>query len=354
MRTLLLGLGCLILVTAAMVATRAADQKPEGVIAVEKAAAALAPKGWTVPRAPDGHPDLQGYYTNATLTTMERPKSANGAPFFTKESAEAFVKTIEGSRYHTKSVFLDSGSDVAITLQTSFVVDPPDGRIPEMTPAAKAALAEKARILKAKCADPTRVCPPSYDDVTPALADKPSDFTLMGRCIKWQTSGPIMQPAIYDSNYHVIQNKDYVMIQVEGGRDMRIIPLDGRPHLPSTVQQWLGDARGHWEGDTLVVDSTNFSDETEFRGLTTDRQMHLIERFSRPAPNVLLYEFTVEDPAMFTRSWTGIIPMTSIKGPIFEYACNEGNIAEGDILRGARMEEKRRAEKAAGHNEGQN
>ncbi|HUA19086.1 MAG TPA: hypothetical protein VMB25_10105 [Bryobacteraceae bacterium] len=115
--------------------------------------------------------------------------------------------------------------------------------------------------MKEKCADPARVCPPGYDGKTPSLADKPEDFSLMSRCIKQQTSGPPMLPAIYDSNYHIVQTANYVMIQVEGGRDVRIIPTDGSRHLPPSIRLWLGDSRGHWEGNTLVVDTTNFNAE---------------------------------------------------------------------------------------------
>jgi hypothetical protein len=133
------------------------------------------------------------------------------------------------------------------------------------------------------------------------------------------------------------------MIQVEGGREVRIIPLDGSPHAPANIRLWLGDSRGHWEGDTLVVDTTNFNDEDNQR---SGRDLHVTERFARVAPDVLLYEFTVDNPAALTRPWTGIIPMTAIKGPIYEYACNEGNYGLAGILRGARLDEKKRANMA--------
>jgi hypothetical protein len=217
--------------------------------------------------------------------------------------------------------------------------------MPGLLPAARKKMIQEAEELKEKCADPTRVCPPGYDGKTPSLADKPEDFSLMSRCIKQQTSGPPMLPAIYDSNYHIVQTANDIMIQVEGGREVRIIPLDGSPHLPGSIRLWSGDSRGHWEGDTLVVDTTNFNDEGGIQG--SGKNLHVIERFSRVAPSILLYEFTVDDPTTFTHSWTGIIPMTAIKGPIYEYACNEGNYGLADILRGARLEEKKRAEKAA-------
>jgi hypothetical protein len=344
------------------VPVRAAAQS-EAVAAVEKKAESLAPKGWTVPKTQDGQPDLQGYYTNASLTPMTRPKEMAGKLFYTPEETASVGRSDDPncvvncrsqdtrvgdaatdlSRAYN-DVFFDRGSKVAPTLQTSIVVDPPDGQIPALTPARLKELAQERADLKEKCADPTRVCPPGYDGHMPSLADKPSDFSLMSRCIKWQTSGPPMLPAIYDSNYQILQTRDYVMIQVEGGRDVRIIPTDGSPHVPPSIRLWLGDSRGRWEGNTLVVDTSNFNDEGGASGSGTDRQV--VERFTRVAPDVLLYEFTVDDPKTYTRPWTGIIPMTAIKGPIYEYACNEGNYGLGNILRGARLEEKRRAEKA--------
>jgi hypothetical protein len=346
-----------------LVPAHATAQSP-AVAAVEKKAESLAPKGWAVPRTPDGQPDLQGYYTNVSLTPLTRPKALAGKLFYTPEEAASIERTNDPSCVYNcrnqdirtgdaatdlarayNDAFYDRGSKVAVTLQTSIVVDPPDGTIPAFTPAVQKDIAKEAAELKEKCADPTRVCPPGYDGKTPSLADKPTDFSLMSRCIKQQTSGPPMLPAIYDSNYHIIQTANYVMIQVEGGRDVRIIPTDGSPHVPPSIRLWLGDSRGYWEGNTLVVDTTNFNDEGGVE--RSGRNLHVSERFMRVAPNVLLYEFTVDDPTTFTRPWTGIIPMTAIKGPIFEYACNEGNYGLADILRGARLQEKKRAEKAA-------
>lgn len=355
-----LGLGPVIVVLTPAVVTA----QTAAVMAVEKKAESLAPKGWRVPRTPDGQPDLQGYYTNASLTPLTRPRNLADKLFYTPEEVASVERTNDPSCvYNCKNqdirtggadtdlarayndAFYDRGSKVAPTLQTSTVVDPPDGQIPAYTSAVQNEIAKEAAELKAKCADPTRVCPPGYDGKTPSLADKPEDFSLMSRCIQQQTSGPPMLPAIYDSNYHLIQTRDYLMIQIEGGRDVRIIPLDGSPHLPSNIRLWLGDSRGHWEGNTLVVDTTNFNDDGGVQH--SGRNLHVVERFTRVAPKVLLYEFTVDDPTTFTRPWTGIIPMTAIQGPIYEYACNEGNYGLADILRGARREEKQRAEKAS-------
>ncbi|HTW63592.1 MAG TPA: hypothetical protein VME17_03210 [Bryobacteraceae bacterium] len=358
-------LSCIAALAAGVVLLLPASAAAQSAVsAVEKKAESLAPKGWTVPRTLDGQPDLQGYYTNTSLTPMTRAKGLENQLFYTADQAASVERTNDPSCVYNcrnqdirtggaatdlarayNDAFYDRGSKLAPTLQTSVIVDPPNGRMPSLTAAALKEMAQERADEKEKCADPTRVCPPGYDGKTPNLADKPSDFSLMNRCIKWQTSGPPMMPAIYDSNYHIIQTKDTVMIQIEGGRGVRIIPLDGRPHVPSNIRLWLGDSRGHWEGNTLVVDTTNFNDQGGAAG--SERDMHVVERFTRVAPHVLLYEFTVNDPERYTRPYTGIIPMTAIKGPIYEYACNEGNYGMADVLRGARLEEKKRAEKAA-------
>ena len=147
-----------------------------------------------------------------------------------------------------------------------------------------------------------------------------------------------MLPGPYNNNYQIVQTPGYVMILVEQIHDVRIIGLDGRPHLPRSVRQWMGDSLGRWEGDTLVVDTTNFTDKTGFRGSSDG--LHVIERFTRLDANTILYKFTIDDPSTFTRAWTGEYPFLAAAGPIYEYACHEGNYALGDILRGARLEEK--------------
>jgi hypothetical protein len=326
-----------------------------GVEAVEKAAAALAPKGWTPPRTPDGHPDLQGIYTNVSLTPMQRPQDLGEQEFFTPQEAAAWKKRMLVTRNKDRrdggavedltraynDVFWDSGSEVSPTLQTSLIVDPADGRMPVFTASARKEMADKMATIREKCADPTRACPITNGG-QPWPADGPEDRPAMERCIIWPTSGPPMLPSAYDSNYQIAQNGKNVMIFVEAIHDVRVIPLDGRPHLPSNVRQLKGDSRGHWERDTLVVDTTNFSDEPAL--YNADRNLHVTERFKKVSPDVLLYEFRVEDPTVFTRPWTGVIAMTKIKGPLFEYACNEGNYGLRGILKGARVEEKKRAE----------
>jgi len=153
-----------------------------------------------------------------------------------------------------------------------------------------------------------------------------------------------MLPAGYNNNYQILQTPGYVVILIEMIHDVRIIPLDGRPHLPGNIRQWLGDSRGHWEGNTLVVDTTNFTEKTHFRG--ADRNLHLVERFTRVDPGTILYQFTVDDPTAFTSKWVGEAPMTKIVGPIYEYACHEGNYSMEGTLKGARAEEKAAAEAA--------
>jgi hypothetical protein len=206
------------------------------------------------------------------------------------------------------------------------VVDPPDGKIPPLTPDGErraAALAAERR---------------------EHGTDGPEYRSLNERCLLWATGGPPMMPGPYNDNYQILQTPDAVVILIEMIHDVRIIPLDSqtsaRPHLPSSVRQWMGDSRGHWEGNTLVVDTTNFTGKTRFRGASEN--LHLIERFTRTAPGTILYEFTVDDPSTFTRQWTAAMTMSQSSQPIYEYACHEGNYAMGGILGGARADERKR------------
>lgn len=155
-----------------------------------------------------------------------------------------------------------------------------------------------------------------------------------------------MLPTGYNNNYQIVQTPEYVVILVEMIHDARIIPLDGRPHPAPNIRQWLGDSRGHWEGNTLVVDTTNFTGKTAFRG--SSENLHLVERFTRTDPDTIHYEFTVDDPAAFTRPWSAEIPMRKTHGPMYEYACSEGNYALADILAGARADERKAAANEAG------
>ena len=216
---------------------------------------------------------------------------------------------------------MDGGTKVSKTLQTSLVVDPPDGRIPPLTPETQKRLALEAQALTEKCAQPGVVCPFNIGG-RPILADGPEDRPLMERCISRVQGGPPMLPGPYNNNYHIVQNRDFVLIFVEQMHEARVIPLDGRPHLAPDIRELMGDPRGHWEGNTLVVDSTNFSDETRFRN--AGRNMHLIERFTRTDPDTVLYEYTVDDPSNYTKPWSAAIPMAPAKGPLLEDECHEG------------------------------
>jgi hypothetical protein len=209
---------------------------------------------------------------------------------------------------------------VVETLRTSLIVDPPDGRIPALTQAGQERMDARAR----------------YRREHPA--DGPEDRGLTERCLLWPTAGPPMLSSAYNNNYRIVQGPGYVAILVEMVHDVRIIPVDGRPHLPQNLRQWMGDSVGHWEGNTLVVETTNFSDQTSFRGSSPN--MKLTERFTRVDGDTLMYEFTVEDPDAFTKPWSAQVPMQKFEGPLFEYACHEGNYGMTNLLAGARAEEK--------------
>jgi hypothetical protein len=300
--------------------------------------AAIAKK-YAAPRTPDGQPDLQGIWSNATITPLERPADLAGKATLTAQEAADYEAAVRkrsnmdnragagtdadvGRAYN--DFWWDRGTKVVGTRRTSLIVDPPDGRLPALTPEAQKRVAARA--------ESRRLHP----------ADGPEDRLLSERCLNWATAGPPMLPSAYNNNYQIVQTRDFVAISNEQIHDVRMIPLDGRPHAPSNVRQWLGDSSGHWEGDTLVVDTTNFTNKTAFRG--SSENMHLTERFTRAAPDTLLYSFTVDDPAAFTRPWTAEIPSEKIEGPIFEYACHEGNYGMTGILAGARGAEAREAE----------
>jgi hypothetical protein len=297
------------------------------------------PKKWTNPRTPDGQPDLQGTWSNATITPFERPPDLAGKEYFTEQEAAEYEKKLlrEGDRDRRSSdpnadlkgayneFWFDRGTRVVPTRRTSIVVDPPDGRVPPLTPAAQRAEAARERIARR---------PP----------EGPEDLPPIVRCLVWPTSGPPMLPTAYNNYYQIMQGPGYVAILTEMIHDIRIIPLDGRPHIPANIRQWLGDSRGRWEGNTLIVDTTNFSDKTNVSG--SDENLHVIERFTRTSESTIMYEFTVDDPTAFTRVWKGEVPLTTAPGPIYEYACHEGNYAMEGILKGARAQEKAAAEAA--------
>jgi hypothetical protein len=297
-----------------------------------------AAKKYTPPRTVDGQPDLQGVWTNVTITPLERPANLAGKEFFTPAEARQYEKdTVDRNNADRRDggaqadlsrayndAWYDRGTKVVETLRTSLIIDPPDGRVPHKAGAAAPALAGFGR-------------PP----------EGPEDRSLPERCILWPTAGPPMMPSFYNNNYQIVQAPGYVTILVEMIHDARVIPIDtpagARPHVDASVRQWMGDPRGHWDGNTLVVETTNFNDKTRFQ--RAGANMRLVERFTRTAPDTITYEFTVDDPSVFSRPWTAQIPMKRTDGPIIEYACNEGNYAMEGMLAGARADEKKAASK---------
>ena len=315
-------------------------------------------KTWTLPRTPDGQPDLQGYWTTQTFTPLERPEYVAGKEFFTEEETAALQEqlTAEGVNPVARSAinFEDAEAretrlrqtqenihyDNAIWLRTSvpkglssrrtsLITDPPNGQIPPLTPRGAAQVA----------ADQAE------------RQQRPSNFEsyetrpLMERCIVWTHEGPPMLPPAYNDIHQIFQTPDYVVVFTElGANAPRIIPLDGRPHIPDRIRQFPGDSRGHWEGEKLVVETTNFVDRRSYRGSTGFR--HVVERFTRVGADTIRYEFTIDDPTTWTSSWSGEIPMVKTEGPMFEYGCHEGNHDIRHILEINRNLEKQTADAA--------
>jgi hypothetical protein len=301
------------------------------------AAEPTAAKSWLAPRTPDGQPDLQGVWTNSTLTPLERPAEFAGKPVLSEQEAADYVKQVlqqvnsdrrdggtqadVGRSYN--EFWRDRGNNLVADRRTSLIVDPPDGKVPPLTPEAQKRV-EQARAWM-------------RDHST----DGPEGRSLAERCISWTTAGPPMLPGPYNNDLQILQAPGYVVILNEMIHDTRLIPLDGRPHVAPGIRELMGDSRGHWEGDTLVVDTTNFNGEVSFRG--SDANLHLTERFTRVSPDVIRYEFTIDDSTAFIKPWTARIPLNQTNGPVYEYACHEGNYAMVDILAGARAAEKKSA-----------
>ena len=295
-------------------------------------------KPWTTPRTADGQPDLQGFWTNNTYTPLERPKNVT-KEFYTEQEALENIKraadveeeqtepgTVADVHYDFTQFGLDrSQGAMALNLHTSLIVDPPDGRIPPMTAEGQKRAAARAEARKRMG----------------AATDAVQNLPLSVRCIIMDRAGPPMLAGAYNNNYQIVQAPGYVMVLTEMIHDVRIIPLDGRPHLPQNVRQWTGSYLGHWEGETLVVESTNFTNKTAFQG--SSENMRLTERFTRVAEDTIRYQFTVDDPATWARPWSAEVPWKKTIGPLFEHACHEGNYGLANTLAGARAEEKRAA-----------
>ncbi|HYR92258.1 MAG TPA: hypothetical protein VE422_49900 [Terriglobia bacterium] len=307
---------------------------------------AAAPKKWTPPRTADGHPDLQGVWSNNNVTPLERPAALAGKPFLTDVEVAAlkakasdlfsgdgdaafgddvFNAIVAGAQKFTSSDVTTGNynqfwiADRDFDNRTSLITDPPDGRLPPLT-------------LEAQKRRPT----PQVDR-TQRGTDGPEDRSLSERCI---TFGAPRIQAAYNSYFQIFQTRDSVAILMETIHDARIIPLDGRPHVGQGIRQWLGDSVGHWENDTLVVDTTNYSSKSDFRG--SHQNLHVVERFTRVSPNRIDYEITVNDPTTWTRPWSAMIPLKLSHEEIYEYACHEANEGMVGILSGARTLEKAR------------
>ena len=327
------------------------------VVLLSRAALAQAP---SIPRTPDGKPDLQGFWDFRTLTPLERPASQAAKAFLTEDEARTLQQQNADRRARASAAaeprtsarapggggqavgayndfWIDSGATVVGDRRTSLIVDPPDGRVPASVPGVARQSGSLMEDLAA--APPIRVL------ATGARADGPEHRGLAERCLVGFNSGPPMVPSGYNNHMQLVQTPHYVAILNEMNHDVRIVPLDGRAPLRGSIRQWAGVSRGHWEGDTLVVKTTNFTDKTPSfspsvaTAVGTGATLTLIERFRRADATTLHYEFTIEDPATFTRPFTALVPMRKSDQPVYEYACHEGNVGLMNILRGARAEE---------------
>ena len=314
---------------------------PGPAVAQEPAESVRAGESYRAPRTPYGHPDLQGFWSNQTYTPLERREGVTRA-FHTpeelaaieggaagRESAQTEPGTIPDVHYDFTQFGLDrSQAARARNLRTSMIIDPSDGRLPPVNAEGRRTAAERAEA-QARLG---------------GRWDSAEANQLDDRCIIMRGVGPPMMPSGYNANYHVVQAADHVMILSEMIHDARIIPLDD-PAAPSAgVRQWIGLSRGRWEGDTLVVETTNFNGRNPFRG--SGERMRVTERFTRVSDDVIEYRFTVDDPGTWDRPWTAVNLMQRTRGPLFEFACHEGNYGLYNTLVGARLEERRAAEAA--------
>ncbi|MCY3678826.1 MAG: hypothetical protein OXH66_14760 [Gemmatimonadetes bacterium] len=319
------------------------------------------PREWVVPRTPAGHPDLQGNWSNATITTIQRRDDLG--PVYTWEE----VAEIEGWLYDSRvedyadsdpnreappvggvftgnplfdaasggtggynAFFIDAGERVAVfngEPRTSLVVDPDNGRLPQLSEEGRRRMGERRRLRAGFGA-----------------FDNPENRPLAERCIMsfGSNAGPPMLPNyFYNNNYTIVQTPDHVMIMTEMVHDVRVIRLGEPNRLPKHIRPWMGDSWGRWAGDTLVVETTNLHPNQTLQGFPPSEEFRVTERFTRADETTINYEFTVEDPLMFTRPWSGEVPFTRLDGLVYEYACHEANYALENVLRGARAEERR-------------
>ena len=310
------------------------------------AQAKSAAKPWTAPKTPWGDPDLQGVWNDATSTPLERPNGLAGKSVLGDEEAAEFADQLANNLSRDRR---DGGNEVDVNRaynehwmdarrlkitsdqRTSLVVDPPDGRIPALVPLSP----ERQKAKAARAAANARF--------NAGLPENFRDYSLPVRCII-RTDSPPYLPTIYNNDFQIFQAPGYVVIGPEMIHSARIIPLDGRPHLNKNLHQWLGDTRGHWEGNTLVIETTNFRTDTGVIFQDANPETYkIVERFTRVAPDAINYEFTVSDPMTWSKTWTALIPWTKIdpKEQMYEYACHEDNYDEVHFLSGARAREKR-------------
>lgn len=299
------------------------------VTAQAPAAARTNAAGWTPPLTSYGHPDIQGVYSNATYTPFERPKEYADREFFTPDEAAAYAKQRldalhdqpQDTHYEDAIWMTEKQPRGMTSLRTSIIVEPRNGRLPAMTEEGRARQAARAAARKA----------------AGGQFDSAQSRSLSERCIIWQHEGPPILPTGYNSNLQIMQGPNHVVIMHEMMRDPRVIPLDGRPHVGEALRAYRGDSRGRWEGHTLVVETTNFSDKTAFRGASEHQKV--IERFTPVDPETVLYQFTVEDPRTWETPWSGEVPLKKSQDKLYEYACHEGNYGIAHILSAQRVAE---------------
>jgi hypothetical protein len=287
------------------------------------------------PRTPWGDPDLQGVWDYKTITPLERPLTLAGREFLTTDEASQLEaraakrldeppdESVPANTIHAP-YWTDAGRKVLEDKRTSLIVDPADGRVPSLTPEGQVRAA-------------------SLRGTRGGGADGPEARSSLERCITWGFPTAIL-PGLYNNNIRIVQGPGYVAITHEMVHETRLIPLDGRAPLSPKIRQWFGESRGRWDGDTLVVESQNFSDKTSYRG--SGATLHTIERFTRVGPDAIDFRITVDDPHTFVRPWTVALPMRTSEGDLYEYACHEANVGLYDILEVARDEEKATAEAA--------
>ncbi len=326
---------------------------------------AAAPKASAIPRTADGHPDLSGVFSNATTVPLARPADLGAKEFYTSMDEKAQLDAARAAaaaaarggggrgggagggrggrgggaaaanidpetgqpalavHYDTSQFGLSGGTIIrSASLRTSIITGP-DGKLPPLTAEAQKRQADARAFTQAH------------------QWDGPETRPLAERCIMWGNEGPPMMPAGYNADLQITQGAGYVAFEQEMIHDTRLVPTDGRPHLAANVKQWFGDAKGHWEGDKLVVETTNFTNKTSVQNTPTTEALKVVEKFSRVDANTVLYEFTVDDPGTWTKPWSGEIAMTKLDTPIYEYACHEGNHGMANNLSGARATEKK-------------